>query len=193
MLSWFIREIKTLSDAVDNYFFGPSQAVLAEQRRVRELRQIETLLDSRKEIKAMHTVKRQLDLTVSYTKLREFVAATKKFSKEIDELGTKRFKTKRIKNNRQNLIRRVFDKAWHNLYIDEKRLIAAIFYNVQFDDGILYHEFYEEEYTWDLFEDRVNDFYAIRSILRIHQLWRADLDQEISIYHKRKRAAANTA
>ena len=91
------------------------------------------------------------------------------------------------------MILREFDQKWHSLYIDEKRLIAAIFYNVRVDDDILYHEFEGEEYTWDLFEDRRNDFYAIRSILRIHQLWRADLDQEISIYHKRKRAAANTA
>ena len=95
MLSWFIREIKNLSDAVDNYFFGPSQAVLAEQRRVQELRQIETVLDSRKEIKAMRTVKRQLDLAVSYTKLREFVMATKKFSKDIDKLILKSLKIRK--------------------------------------------------------------------------------------------------
>ena len=56
MLSWLIREIKKLSDAIDDYFFGPSQAVLAEQRRVREHKAIETELDRRKEIKAMGSI-----------------------------------------------------------------------------------------------------------------------------------------
>ena len=189
MLSWFIGQIKTLSDAVDNYFFGPSQAVLAEQRRVQELRQIETVLDSRKEIKAMRNVKRRLDMTVSYIKLREFIVATKKFSKDVDKWEAKQFKTKKMKDKQYKWILRVFDKAWHKLYIDEKRLIAAIYYNVEWKGGIIYHMFDDEEYAWDLFEDPANDFRTMRELTRIDSLWKQELDNEISIYHRRKRAS----
>ena len=232
LIFWIIRKFCALSNALDDYFFGPTRAVLNERRRVLELEQqvldledaeewrqeeldeiedaeewiqeqldeierrriqnlteIETILTSRKELKAMRTVKRRLDLTVSHIRLREFIATTKKFSKQMDVWKTKQFKTKRIKDNYWKRCHLHFDKAWHKLYIDEKRLIAAIYYNVEWKGGIIYHRFDDEEYAWDLFEDPANDFRTMRELTRIDSLWKQELDGEFSIYHRRKRAS----
>ena len=230
VISWFIREFIALSNALDDYFFGPSRAVLDERRRVLELEQqvleledaeewrqeeldeiedaeewiqeqldeierrriqnlteIEAILTSRKELKAMRIIKNRLNLSVSYIKLREFIVAARKLSTDIDKWEKKHWSDRKIKSKMIKRYNRQFDRAWHSLYIDEKRLIAAIYYNVSLDDDILFHRFNDEEYAWDLFEDPANDFLIMRELLRIHYLWRKELDNEISIYHRGKR------
>ena len=232
LIFWIVREFCALSNALDDYFFGPTRVLPNGRRRVLELEQpilehedaeewreeeldeiedddewiqeqldeieerrqlnlveIESIMNSRKELKAMRIIKNRLNLSVSYIKLREFIVAARKLSTDIEKWETKHWKDRKIKSKMIKRYNRQFDRAWHILYIDEKRLIAAIYYNVSLDDDILFHRFNDEEYAWDLFEDPANDFLIMRELLRIHYLWRKELDNEISIYHKRKRAS----
>ena len=110
LFSWFFREFNAWRNAVDDYFLGLFQVVPVDQQRVRELEQrvleleraeeirqeelmeievrriqnlteIESILDSRKELKAMRNVKRRLNLTVSYINSENLYQQQKNYRK----------------------------------------------------------------------------------------------------------------